>query len=465
MGKGRTGRMPATPRGLAVQKRLAVTESGAWPDRLLEDLPAAWPERDRAFLTALVQETTRLERFLDDLLAPCLKQPLDRLDPPVREILRTATVQLAAMDPVPDHAVVSEAVKLARQVTHEGAARLVNAVLRRVAGAEDRSWSRRLDAMAGADPEALGPAAVARALSLPDDLLALWWDERGPADALGLALAAQRATPFAFRAHVPRETLLAQFLQSGLKAEAGPLVPEEIRVSTPGRLQDLPGYAQGHWAVQGPAAMLATHVLDPRPGERIADLGAAPGGKTGHILSRLGGRGTVVAVDRHGSRLDRLRANAQRWQLGMPEVIEADAADPGALQAAGLVPGSFDKVLLDAPCSGLGTLYRKADLRWRWSRARTRELAELQQCMLRAAFGLLRPGGTLVYATCTLARDENEGVVASLLASEPHARAGDLHPWLPSAWSGEAARGMMTMMPHRHGTEGFFLARIERMPS
>lgn len=463
MGRGRAGRLPASPRGLAVRKRLAVTESGAWPDRLLEDMPAGWADRDREFLTALLQETTRLERYVDGLLAPLLDRPLERLDAPVREVLRTGAVQLVAMDRLPDHAVVSESVKLARMAAHEGAARMVNAVLRRLAGSEERSWSRHVAAMAASDPATLDPAGVAAALSLPDALVELWWAERGPADALALAVAAQRPTPFALRAHVDREALVARMLEAGVAAEAGPLVPEELRVASPGRLPDLPGFAEGQWAVQGPAAMLATHVLDPRPGERIADLGAAPGGKTGHILHRLAGQGTVVAVDLRGSRLERLRDNVRRWQLGTPQVVEADASDPVALAEAGLVAGGCDRVLLDAPCSGLGTLYRKADLRWRWTPERTEELARLQARMLRTAFALLRPGGVLVYATCTLARAENEGVVEAFLASEPRARAADMRPWLPAAWSEEAARGMITLMPHRHGTEGFFLARIQHV--
>lgn len=458
-------RLPATPRGVAVSKRLAVSGSGSWPDRLLEDLPQDWPDRDREFVTALVQETTRLERFLDDQLSPFLKMPLERLDPPVREILRTAACQLCAMERLPAHAVVSEAVHLARAAVHEGATGLVNAVLRRLAATEDRFWSMAVARVAAAEPETLEPAEVAKALSLPDALLELWWRERGPEDAVGLGIAAGRPTPFALRVRTVREAVLEQLLAAGVVARPGDLLPEEIRLESPGRLADLPGYREGAWAVQGPAAMLATHVLDPQPGERVADLGAAPGGKTGHVLTRMQGQGEVWAVDLHPARLARLEANVARLRTGAPRVVAADATDAEELARAGLQPGTFDRVLLDVPCSGLGTLYRKADLRWRWSALRTRELARLQARMIRVAFQLLRPGGTLVYATCTLAREENEQVVEAFLAAQADAVPSDLARWLPPEWSGEAERGMMTLLPHRHGTEGFFLARLQRLSS
>lgn len=401
---------------------LLAVASGAYADLALErelrHLPLA--PQDRGLATELAYGAIRQRRLLDAWLDQLGKVPAAQQPPPLRWLLHLGLYQLLFFQRVPASAAVSTAVELAKR---DGLARLapvVNGLL--------RAFLRRTAPLPlPADPA----AAFALRHSLPDWLAAdlLAWLPLEQADAFGQA--ANQAPPLDLRVNLlrsSREAVLAAFTAAGVPAE--PLVDLPAGLTLTARSSDLralPGYSEGHWCVQDRAAQTIAPLLDAQPGERILDACAAPGGKSTHIAELIGDVGTVVAVDRSSGRLQRVHDNAERLGLHTIKPLQGDAAALGVAQAAdleaalgvNLAAAPFDRVLLDAPCSGLGTLARHADARWRLTPAAIDTLVELQQSLLAGVAPLLRPGGRLVYATCTVHPRENQQQIAAFLAAHP----------------------------------------------
>lgn len=243
-----------------------------------------------------------------------------------------------------------------------------------------------------------------------------------------------------------RDAVLAAFEAAGVPAEPLADLPAGLTLTARSSdLRALPGYAEGHWCVQDRAAQTIAPLLEAQPGERILDACAAPGGKSTHIAELIGDVGTVVAVDRSSGRLQRVHDNAERLGLHTIKPLQGDAAALGADLAAKLGAAPFDRVLLDAPCSGLGTLARHADARWRITPAAIDALVELQQSLLAGVAPLLRPAGRLVYATCTVHPRENQQQIAAFLAAHP----------------GWQLRVEQQLWPRPQGGDGFYAAVLQ----
>ncbi len=386
-----------------------------------------------------------MRRALDFILDRHLKRPAADLDPALRCVLEMSAYQILYLSRIPTRAAIHEGVELARKVGHEGTAKLANAVLRRVAQAE-------LDAVPW-PVEPLGRIATRH--SYPDWLVARWAAEYGLEEAEALAAAQNRPLPLCLRVNMlktSRDAVLARFAAAGVAADPSPIAVEGVRLREGGPpVARLPGYNEGWWYVQGEAAMLAATALDPQPGETIADIGAAPGGKTTHLAERMRNSGRILAIEPHAGRLALVVENARRLGITCITPLERSAEEP--------LGEVVDRALVDAPCSGLGTLYRKADLRWRMTAAEADKLPELQLRLLETAGRAVKAGGALLYATCTTLRAENRDVAEAFLARNPGFKRGDL---VAAGWREEARGGMMQFLPHRHGTEGFFLARFDK---
>lgn len=446
--RGGAGGSAATGRVAAVQRLLRVEEGGAYVARLGGGLA---PEDER-LASDLVAGVTRLRRRLDFLLAPLVRGGLDRLDAPIRQALRVGLYDLLERG-TPPHAAVGEAVEAARTLGHRGGAGLVNAVLRAAA--------RALGAGAPPRPDT-GDAAEDLAVwhSYPTWLVRRWRDRLGPDDAVAL-LEAGNATPtFGLRANPLRTTpdALADELRAlGVESRPSQWLDDVLVV---GRLQPVlhAGIVRdGRAVVQDEGAAMVVRVLDPQPGDAVLDAAAAPGGKTLYAAERMGARGRVVALDVSEGKLRLLAAAAAAHGVGFVETVVAD------LRAATKRPGlreAFDRVLLDAPCSGLGVLGRRADLRWNRSEADLATLADLQDELLDAAALAVRPGGLLVYATCSVEPEENEDRVAAFLERRAEFAAEDVGDRVPAAMRTPA--GHYAALPHRHGTDGAFAARLRR---
>ncbi len=392
-----------TARAVAARVVQRVFEEGAYADRAFRGAAERLDARDRAFAQQLAYGTVQRVRTLDHAIETLGRRPVRKLDPPVRAALRTGAYQLAFMDAVPPHAAVNETVELVRAARLERAVPFTNAVMRRL--------SEGLPDLLGRLHEET-PAAAALLHSYPDWIAEAWWRELGPADARALMRAQNE----------PPETVV--------RTPDGPRVVDSI---PPEWLES--GYA---WP-QSRGSQLAGAAVGARPGERILDLCAAPGGKA----TQLAAAGAdVVGVEKHPGRARELADNARRLGVELT-VLNADALElPGEL-------GGFDRALVDAPCSGLGVLNSRPDLRWR-----AEPLPELQLGLLRAAAERVRPGGTITFAVCTIHRSENADVVDALglpvedLGAEwPEYR----HPRRPE---------FLLTLPHVHGTSGFFVARL-----
>jgi 16S rRNA (cytosine967-C5)-methyltransferase len=409
--------------------------------------------RDRALATELVCGTLRWRGRLDWLLGQVIPRPFESLEPPVRSLLRLGAYQIVMLESVPAPAAVDQSVRAARAIGLERATGLVNAALRRLA----REHRELVPPSLAEDPV----GHLVHALSLPEWLARRWLEEFGPEEAAALAAASNTVPPLGVRcpSAAARDALLEELRPRWPDARAMRFAPFGAVLGRGGNPAADPAFAAGRFAVQDEGSQLAVALLDPQPGERALDVCAAPGTKANAIAEQVGPSGRVVAVDINPRRLALVGREARR--LGLANLV-LHAADARQDLSEPAPPASFDRVLVDAPCSGLGTLRRNPDLRWRVTPAHSRELAPVQLALLRRAALALRPGGALVYSTCTLSPEENEAVVQAFLAdasefrpAPPDAIAASLRPLLGSD-------GFLRTFPHRHDADGFFAARLER---
>jgi 16S rRNA (cytosine967-C5)-methyltransferase len=436
---------PARAVAFAVLRR--VFEHGAWADRVLhgEARRAGLDARDRALATQLAYGAVQRVATLDHLIAALAGRPVARLQPPVLAALRLGAFQLAFLDGVAAHAAVGESVELVKAEAPRGAG-LVNAVLRRAA--------REGRALVEALPETTAAEAALRH-SYPPWIAEQWFEALGPAAARALMAAGNRPAEAALRANALRTSAAALAAELPVASRPADGLPEGLVLDGAFDAFGSPLWEQGWFMPQSRAAMAVGRILAPEPGERVLDLCAAPGGKTTHLAALMEGRGTVVAVERHAGRAGALARTAARMGAGIVEVRTGDAAEPQE-------PGAYDRVLVDPPCSDLGTLASRPDARWRKQASAPQSLARVQGAILRAGAAALRPGGTLVYSTCTVSPAENEAVVERFLAEREDFAAEDLGSSEWSLWQHGTRPMFLQTLPHRDGTDGFFVARLRR---
>jgi len=396
------------PRLLAWQVLQAVA-GGAYADGALERVlqrAGSVPGADRALLTELAYGTIRQQGLLDGWLDQLGKVPASRQPPKLRWVLQLGAYQLLFCGGIPASAAVNTSVELARAVGLARLAPVVNGLLRELA----RRHGDGAEPWTGLTLPPQPAAALALRRSLPPwlaEALLAWL----PPDQAESVAAASNAVPQldlrVNRLRTNREQLQQDLAAAGVASAAIADLDQALTLSgRSGELRRLPGYGEGHWSVQDRSAQRVVGLLDPQPGQWVLDACAAPGGKATQIAEACGDRGTVWAVDRAEARLRRLARNAERLGLTSIQVLCADACNLPQLRPDWL--GRFDRILLDAPCSGLGTLARHADARWRLGEAAIDELVALQRRLLAALAPLLRPGGLLVYATCTMHPRENQ---------------------------------------------------------
>jgi 16S rRNA (cytosine967-C5)-methyltransferase len=441
--------VPASPArrcAFAVLRR--VFDGGAFTDRAFraEAERARLDPRDRAFAQRLAYATVQRRATLDHVLAALSSRPPDELDPPLRDALRLGLAQLLFLDGVAPHAAVSETVELAKAEAGAGPAKFANAVMRRAT----REAAGVLARLGDDTPERAAllhshPAWVARA----------WWDMLGPDEARALMRRDNEPAESAVRANELRTT--RDELAAAIPAATRPVpdLPEALVIEEPYDVHGSAPFADGALMPQSRASILVARVLDPRPDERVLDLCAAPGAKASHAAALMGGRGEVVAVELHERRAEALTENLRRLgAAGVVRVLLGDAKQP--------VDGApFDRVLLDPPCSDLGTLQARPDVRWRKDAVTVERLVAEQEALLDAAAAQVRPGGTLVYSTCTISARENEDRMQAYLDAHPEFAADDLGAeWADYAHPRDGR--FLQLLPHRHGTDGFFIARLRR---
>ena len=425
------------PRTRAARAIAAVIGNGITLDEALDRSCGSLEGRDRALAREIAFGVCRRYFELDALLARLMERPLKSRETDVRALLLVGLYQLRHMR-VPDHAAVSETVAASKPLGKPWARGLVNAVLRAYLARADQ-----LDA-------ALTPAQ--RAAHPPWLLQAL--EHAWPEQLAGILAANNAAPPMTLRvnaARTTREAWLAAARQAGIEARACALAEDGVVLSQPLDVAQLPGFAEGLVSVQDEGAQLAAVLLGCADGERILDACAAPGGKACHLLERHAGI-TLVALDSSAPRLARVQQNLQRLQFEATLAC-GDAADPGAWWDG----RPFDRILVDAPCSGTGVIRRHPDIRILRSAAQIKDAATLQLAILRGLWRCLKPGGTLLYSTCSVLPQENEATIAAFLASIPQAQEEPL-----DIDCGIARSHGRQLLPTVSEHDGFFYARLRK---
>jgi 16S rRNA (cytosine967-C5)-methyltransferase len=423
---------PARVCAYAVLRR--VFEQGAYADRALQAEAAGLEPRDRALAMRLAYGAVQRKGTLDHLIERLAERPAATLDAPLLAALRLGLYELLYLRGAPDYAVVADAVELAKAKSPSSRAGhgLVNAVLRRAAREGAQAL---LGTLSEETPEL---AAVKH--SHPEWIARLWWDELGATEACALMACDNEPSEVALRANTLVNDAAQLAARLPVPTHRDPAIAEAVVLEGPFDSHASELWQQGAFLAQSRAAMRVAHALAPVPGERVLDLCAAPGGKSTHLAALMDGSGEVVAVERDRGRAGALARTARRLHCPNIRVELGDASDA---RPEGAV---FDRVLVDPPCSGLGTLQARADLRWRVTPAAVAQMATVQAGILAAGAGALRPGGVLVYSAGTISATENERLIAAFLDSQPEFTLDHV----------------VATLPHRDGTAGFFISRLRR---
>jgi 16S rRNA (cytosine967-C5)-methyltransferase len=427
----------------AVRALLACEKRGAWSDAYLDGLfrRETPDDREAALAYRICAGVLQNREACDWYLRPFLR---GKLQPAVRAILRSAVYQLAFMDRIPVSAAVNEAVELSKTLGNPAAARLTNAVLRRLTASP-------LPALpVGDDAQSLSVR-----YSHPEEWTAYFLKLLGPDKTRALLELDNRPAPVCFRVNrrkaSPEEAIQA-LERDGVTAR--PFIMDGfLTAERTGEVTELEAFRSGLVTVQDPAASLPAYAAGPKPGMRVLDACAAPGGKSFLLAELMEDRGGILACDLHGSKLRRIEEGALRLGLGCIRTAEGDASAPPPERAL-----SFDLVLADVPCSGLGVVRKKPEIRYK-TREQVSRLPETQLAILEGAAACVKPGGSVVYSTCTLLREENEGVTEAFLARHPEfCREAFMLP----APFGEVSAGERTVWPFEFETDGFYLCRMRK---
>jgi 16S rRNA (cytosine967-C5)-methyltransferase len=443
------------PARVAAYEVLRAVSSGTadLPHALARVRPRLPDERDRALAGEIATGTLRWRAACDHLVVAISGRPLARLDGEVLDILRAAIFQLLHLDRVPAAAVVNDAVSLTRAAGKRSAAPLVNAVLRRISRERGRLPLPARPETPADREQALDYLAIT--LSHPRWLAARWMDRHGFDAAEAWMRFNNAPAPLTLRVNglkIAKADLIERLAQHGVVVTPARFAPNALVVNEGNPLLT-PIAGDGLFFVQDEASQLVAAMVNAVPGERVLDACASPGGKTTAIAEGAGDRALIVAADVRGARIDLLAKTVRRSGTHSVRIVHADATALPFPSAQ-----TFDWVLLDAPCSGLGTIRRDPDVRWRRTDADLPGLADMQLHLIREAARVLKPGGRLVYATCSSEPEENEFVVARFLeegafSRDPGAPSDAVRPFIDG-------HGYLRTFPFAHGLEAFFAVRL-----
>ncbi|MEG5058494.1 16S rRNA (cytosine(967)-C(5))-methyltransferase [Microcoleus sp. A2-C5] len=442
------------PRQIAFLALREVHRRGAFADAALDRTfrNSQLSDIDRRLVTELVYGSVRRMRSIDFIIDKLATKKSSQQPSDLRTILHLGLYQLQYLNNIPPSAAVNTTVQLAKENGFAGLSSFVNGLLRQYIRLTETDLNPLTITNYKSSVERLGILH-----SFPDWLVELWIEQIGETETEQLCEWFNQSPTIHLRIN-PLKTSIAQietaFTAQNISTSRIPHLPQALRLnSSTGAIQNLPGYSEGWWTIQDSSAQLVTHLLDPQPGEIIIDACAAPGGKTTHSAELMQDTGTIYACDKTASRLKKLTENADRLQMKSIKIHTGDSREfPEFINLA-------DRVLLDAPCSGLGTLHRRADARWRHTPENIQQQSQLQSELLANSATFVKSGGVLVYATCTIHPLENEQVVRSFLDSNPDWQIEAPTIDLPVQPSPE---GWVKLWPHKHIMDGFFMVRLKR---
>ena len=447
--------MNITPRAVALEILNRIESTDAYADILMEEAFKRHPLKDvdKGLLTELVYGVLRWRERIDWIISlfSSIKPP--KMERDILNILRLGAYQILFLGRVPVSAAVNESVKLAKVIGQRQGG-FVNAVLRAI----DRGRNNIIYPDLTTDPI----RHISIRYSHPEWLVRRFINEIGVDEAIRLSQANNEAPPLTIRVNttaISREDLLLRLSRAGYDAAVAVFSPSALNLKGAGNVTAVPGFMEGLFTVQDEASQLISFILDPQPGDKILDACAAPGGKACHIAELMDGTGEVVALDVRLKGVKKIEENIKRLGLKSIKIKVLDAAKPLAFEE-----GEFDRILLDAPCSGTGVLRRHPEGKWQKRERGISELTGRQKTLINNLSRYLKPGGVMVYSVCSVLKEEGEGVVDAFLASHNDFI---LEPALPKAAdAGERLvykRGFFKVYSHTDGMDGFFAAKLRKI--
>jgi len=423
-------------RKLALDALLQIEEGGAYSNLLLNQILNKNPKldpRDRHLITEIVYGSIQHQRWIDFQLQPFLKQQLEKLEPWVKQLLRLSIYQFMYLDRVPERAVVHEAVEISKKLGHKGITGMVNGVLRNFLRQPRRELSTIKDPI----------EQIAIKTSHPTWLVRRWVKQYGLERVEQICLENNLPPKTSIRVNrlrISRTELIEKLESEGYSVEKSSISEDGIVILSGGNISQSELFKQGFFTIQDESSMLVIPLLDPKPGMKVLDVCAAPGGKTTHIAEYMNDEGVIVANDLHPHKEKLILEQKKRLGLNSIETKVGDA------RKLPFDKESFDRILLDAPCSGFGVIRRKPDIKWKKLEGDITQIAKVQFDLLTHIAPLLKKGGTLVYSTCTIDQEENEALVRKFVSEHPEYRLDE--------------NSMRQILPSDFGSDGFFMVRI-----
>ncbi|UZD75674.1 16S rRNA (cytosine(967)-C(5))-methyltransferase RsmB [Bacillus siamensis] len=439
-------------RELALEALEKLEQNQAYSNLLLTSVikTNTLSDQDRGLLTELVYGTLQNKIALDYILKPFIRKP-NKVKPWVIQLLRLSAYQMEYLEKIPDRAAIHEAVEIAKKRGHKGIASFVNGILRSLQREGAPSFAEIEDPILRLSTET----------SHPEWLVKEWVEAYGFEAAEKICrihLVPPKQTLRVNHIKADRETMLDKMENAGLEAEAGDLSPDAIKLLK-GSIANTEFFQNGQVSIQDESSMLVARALDPKPGETVLDACAAPGGKSAHIAELMENEGSLTSLDLHRHKVKLIKEGAERLGLTIIDAQTMDARKAGDAFGA----EQFDRVLVDAPCSGFGVIRRKPDMKYTKTPDDSRRLSEIQLGILREIAPLVKKGGTLVYSTCTMDRTENDEVMHAFIQEHPEFEPDlSLEKRLPEKARPFVQDGSLQILPHYFGTDGFFISSMRK---
>lgn len=443
------------PREVALKILYDINEKGAYSNISINKYFEGYELRDidKAFITELVYGAVKWRLSIDWIIQQFSSVKLRKISPWILNVLRLGVYQLLYTDKIPESAACNESVALARRYGHSASSGFVNAILRNI------GRSREKIKYPEKDKDVVQYLCVK--YSHPDWMVKAWLDRFGEEFTEKLLESNNQVPDFSVRVNtlkVTREQLIEHLISIGIEAEEGKYLEEAVVIRNPSSISKLDAFKNGWIQVQDESSMLVARVLDPKPGELVIDVCSAPGGKSTHIAQLMDNRGTVVSRDIHEHKIRLIEDSIKRLELSIirTEVFDATRLDDSFIEKA-------DRVLVDAPCTGLGIIRRKPDIKWARNIEDKKEITELQTNILNIASKYVKTGGVLVYSTCTLEPEENDFIVKEFISKNREFELEDISALLPNKLVKPSSReGFIQLFPNTDDIDGFFIAKMKK---
>jgi len=433
---------------------IKIFDDKSYSNILLKNLKQKYSPLDRAFITEIVYGTVKWKLKIDYIINSLSKIKVEKISASILNILRMGIYQIGFMDKVPQPAAVNECVKLAKKYGNAGAAKYVNAVL--------RNYCRNMECINFPERDSDAVKYMSVMYSYPEWIVKTLIDEFGKEFTEEYLIASNAIPPLTVRVNnlkIDKNILKEILSQKGIEVFEGAYIDDALVLKGVSGIENLEEYKKGYLTVQDESSMIAALVLDPKPGEFIMDVCSAPGTKATYFGELMNNKGRIISGDINESKLKLVRDNCSRLGITIVETLKNDASKtmPEFL-------GKADKVLVDAPCSGLGIMRKKPEIRWNRGIMDLKAIQAIQLSIINASSKYVKTGGVLVYSTCTILKNENLGIVNNFISNNKDFVLEDISHFIPDKLKKESSeKGYIELYPHIDGIDGFFIARLRKV--